>query len=291
MKDPLISIIIPCKNEGENIRQTINSIRENSDRTPHEIIVVDNASNDGCCDFLRNGKEEGIILVTIPDVHVNLAKNTGAKNAAGDIYVFCDPHVLVEKDWLQKLADTLSLPGIDAVSPGIKSPDKEQASVGGLTFDSNLNVKWLPRPGDISPVPVLPRSCLAVTKKTFEAVKGFDPGFRFYGYDDVEFTVKLWLFGFGAHLNPKVTISHIFRGFRPCALNIADLHFNLLRTAVLHFNQSRLSGIFAKIKNAPYFNEIFTDVILSDAPEQRRTYGEQRVNNDDWFMQKFNIAL
>lgn len=291
MKDPLISIIIPCRNDGENIRNTINSIRENSDTTPYEIIVVDCASDDGCCDFLKNGREEGIILVTTPDVHANVAKNTGAENATGDIYVFCDPHVLVEKDWLQKLAETLTMPGIGAVSPGIKSPDKEQASVGGLTLEPNLNVKWLPRPEDISPVPILPRSCLAITREAFAAIEGFDPGFRLYGYDDMEFTVKLWLFGFGAYVNPKVTISHIYHGFRPSALNIADIHFNLLRMAVLHFNQNRLSRIMTQIKNAPYFTGIYTDVIISGAPEKRKTYFKQRVYDDNLFMQIFNIPM
>lgn len=291
MKDPLISIIIPCKNDGVNVRNTINSIRENSAPAPYEIIVVDCASDDGCCDFLRDGKEEGVILVTTSDVHANVAKNTGAENAGGEIYVFCDPHILVEREWLQKLSESLTIPGIGAVSPVIKSPDKAQASVGGLALEQNLGVKWLPRPEDISPAPVLPRACLAITKEVFAAIQGFDSGFRLYGYDDVEFSLKLWLLGFGAYVNPKVTVSHIYNGFRPYALNIADIHFNLLRMAVLHFNQNRLSRITAQIKNAPYFTEIYTDVIISGAPEKRQTYFKQRVNDDNWFMQGFNIPI
>ena len=289
MNAPLVSIIIPCKNEGENVQNTINSIKENSGYTPYEIIVVDNASDDGCCDFLRKEKKDGIFLIDANGNNTDLARNTGAANANGDIFVFCDPHILVEKNWLQSLTDSLKLPGTDAVAPCIRPLNDDTVSVGGLAWGPKLFVRWLPAPQVITPVPVLPKSCFAVKRQVFELVGGFDTGFRMNGYDDVEFTLKLWLFGFGSFVNPAAVVRHIFRGSRPGTANNRDIHYNLLRLATLHFNQVRLNKIIAQIKDHEYFAAIFTTTVLSDALELRHGFLERQVNDDDWYTKKFGI--
>ena len=291
MKDPLVSIIIPCQNEGENVLNTINSIREKSGDTSYEIVVVDDASEDGCCDFLREKKKDGVILIETKSNHANMARNIGAEKANGDIFVFCDPHILVDDNWLKTLIDTLTVPGTGAVSPSIRPPEDEMFSVGGLTWGADLSLKWLPSSEGINSVPVLPKCCLAITRGAFESVEGFEEGFRLYGYDDVEFTLKLWLFDLGAVINSAVKVCHIFNGSRPYTVSNNDIHYNLLRMAILHFNQERLSRVIAKIKNYQYFNDIFTEVMLSDAPERRCSIIERRVKDDDWYFQKFNIPL
>lgn len=291
MREPLVSIIIPCKNEGENVLNTINSIREKSGNTFYEIVVVDDSSDDGCCDFLREKKEDGIILIDTENNHSDMARNAGAEKARGDIFVFSDPHIFVENNWLETLTKTLTMPEVDAVSPCISPPDDETVSVGGLTWGDDLSLRWLPSSEGVLPVPILPKSCLAITRKAFELVEGFDRGFRMYGYEDVEFALKLWLFGLGAYVQSAVAVKHVFRGARPRAVSINDIHYNLLRMAVLHFNQERLSRVIAKIKNHQHFIDIFTDVILSDAPERRRLIIERQVKDDDWYFQTFNIPL
>lgn len=291
MKEPLVSIIIPCKNEGENIRHTINSIKENAGPTPFEIIVVDDGSADGCCDYLRSSPETGVTLLTTPGVFGNRARNTGVTKAGGDIFVFCDAHIFVEKDWLEKLAGALAGPGIDAVAPGIKPHDSEGAAWGGLTWGSSMVMKWLAAAPGLTPVPVLPRSCLAVTRRAFEAVGGFESGFKVYGFEDVEFTLKLWLFGFGAYTASEATVGHLFRNVRPYTVKSEDMDYNLLWLAFLHFNQGRLGKIIASLKRKPNFAEIYADVMTGDAPERRKDYLARRVYDDDWFMQKFNIPF
>ena len=289
-KEPVFSIIIPCKNEGENIRNTIDSIKENTDKDSYEIIVVDDGSDDGCCDFLRNCPEEGVTLVN-PGERTGQARHIGTENAKGNIYVFCDAHIFVENDWLEKLAETLATPGINAVSPVFRNLDNEGLTWAGLTYRKNMKMGWLPNPGTLVPVPVLPRGCLAITRETFDAVGRFDKGFRMYAYGNVEFTMKLWLSGLGAYIDPRVTVRHILRDHISYPQNYVDIHYNLLRMAFLHFNQSRLNKIISQIKHKDYFPEIFTDVILSDALEQRNQHFANRVNDDDWFMNKFNIQL
>lgn len=291
MKDSLISIIIPCKNEGVNILNTINTIREKSGNTLYEVVVVDDASDDGCCDFLREKEEDGIKLINTNSNHADMARKAGAEKANGDIFVFCDPHILPESNWLKTLTDTLAMPGIYAVSPGIRPLSDETVLVGGLTWGGDLGLKWLPLSEGVMPVPVLAKSCFAITREAFEAVGGFGEGFRAYGYEDVEFTLRLWLLGFGAYVNSNVTICHIYNGSRPYTVSNDNIHYNLLRTAIIHFNQERLSRVISKINNYQYFIDIFTDVMLSDARERRISVIDRRVKDDDWYFQQFNISL
>lgn len=288
---PKVSIIIPCKNEGENINNTMQSIKTHSGSIPYEIIIVDDGSDDGCCDFLSSSDDACIRLLTTEGVHANRARNKGALISRGDILIFCDAHIFVEPEWLEKIIDSLAKPGIDAVSPGLKPHDYSGPAWGGLTWDANMTMRWMYCGQSLTAVPVLPGGCLAVTKEAFAAVGGFDQGFRVYGFEDVEFTLKLWLFGFSAYINPAVTVRHIFREQRPYALSYADIHYNLLRMAFLHFNQTRLKNIIELVKNNNYFAEILSDVILSDIWAERKKYFAERQFDDDWFTQKFNIIF
>lgn len=292
MIDPLVSIIIPCKNEGENIRHTITSIRENSGQTPYEIIVVDDASNDDCCDFLINGQIEGVTLVPATGVHANRARNMGADRARGQYFVFCDAHIFVEKDWLEKILEVLQKPGVDALSPCIKPHDYLGTALwGGLTWEPDMSMRWLPNHGVLTPVPVLTAGCLAIGRETFHAVGGFDKKFKVYGMEDVEFTLKLWLFGYQAYVTSEVTYRHIFRSAHPYPVKYEDIHHNLLRIAFLHLNKERISKIIGQIKSHPHFSGVLADLVLSNILADRLDYLARRKFDDDWFLQKFNIPF
>ena len=50
---PRISVIITAHNEGEELRRTVESVRENTQQ-PFEIVLVDDGSTDGSCDGLAD---------------------------------------------------------------------------------------------------------------------------------------------------------------------------------------------------------------------------------------------
>ena len=55
-KEILLSIIVPCFNEINTISEVIGKIKE-SPVNKKEIIIIDDFSNDGSREFLRNLKE------------------------------------------------------------------------------------------------------------------------------------------------------------------------------------------------------------------------------------------
>ncbi len=288
-----VSIIIPAKNEAGNVKMTVESMVNTPSTIPYEIIVVDDCSDDNCCRFIADDEghwqEKGVKLIKTGGLGAANARNAGAGQAKGDILIFSDAHVIVEKGWIEKIAATISLPGIDVLVPGIADYGNPAAMGFGQTWDAKLETVWLPAPKEVSPVPIAPSGLVAVKREVFDSVGGFEKGFKIWGYEDVEFSLKCWLFGFGVYVTPEVTVKHIFRKRHVYFVSPKEVNYNLIRMAVSHFNRERLVKTLNKIKSAPLMENILAEIAVSDAWKQRKEYINKRKYNDDWFMNKFQI--
>nr|WP_320133870.1 glycosyltransferase family 2 protein [uncultured Holophaga sp.] len=92
---PLISIVIPAKNEAGNIRPLVGEIRQAMDgRFDYELIYVDDGSTDETWDLLRSLREEGFerlrVLRHVKSSGQSLAVLTGARAAQGTWLVVLD---------------------------------------------------------------------------------------------------------------------------------------------------------------------------------------------------------
>lgn len=90
----MISIIIPTYNEEKYIGATLKHLKDNLS-IPHEIIVSDDKSTDNTILAASSYAD----LVHVPEVkHVTIAanRNTGAKLARGDIFVFTDSSCIIQ---------------------------------------------------------------------------------------------------------------------------------------------------------------------------------------------------
>ncbi len=120
-----VSVIIPAKNEGTNVKMTVDSIINNSSTIPYEVILVDDGSQDDCCRFLVDDpgywQGKGVKLIKTNSVGSANARNTGA--ACRD---FChqDNAYLISaaKEWsYEKAVYSMETPGY----PFWYRPDKE----------------------------------------------------------------------------------------------------------------------------------------------------------------------
>jgi glycosyltransferase involved in cell wall biosynthesis len=86
-----LSVIVPCYNERQTIRQIVEAIRK-SPYEPKEIIVVDDCSTDGTRDYLRDELAEMVDQILFHDVNKGkgAALRTGIKAATGDLVVIQD---------------------------------------------------------------------------------------------------------------------------------------------------------------------------------------------------------
>lgn len=292
MSGPLVSVIIPVKNEGINIFNTVKSVLGASNTTPYEVVVVDDGSRDRCCRFLSGSTSSGKVrLITTQGLGAARARNAGAAHARGEIFIFCDAHIFVEDHWIDRLIEPLLDGKLDAVCPGIAPHDRPNDVAGGFTWDEKLKFTWLPRPPKLSLTPLLPGGCLAVKAGVFFDVGEFDRGFVVWGREDEEISLKMWLFGYRLGVNPGVRILHVFRERHPYTVTWENVDHNLLRMAYSHFRSERIAKAIELIKNHPDSHRVERRVVESDVLTQRREYRQRRKRDDDWFFNRFRIPF
>lgn len=288
---PLISIIIPVKNEGDNVRSTITSLVNTRTNMSYEVIVVDDASTDNGCHFLRQQETgKNIKLITTEGIGAAAARNLGVEQSRGKYLIFCDAHLTFENFWIDRMLELVLTKKADGVAPGIASMTEPHKIGYGQKLDQKLGVVWYPNPHRPSPVAILPGGCFLVTREAFLKVGGFDRGFRVWGFEDIEFSIKMWLFGFTCLVHPSVKILHLFRQTHPYTVVHEHIYYNMLRMAYSHFNEQRIEATKKLIVYANA-NEIEDDVLTSGAAAQRIRYLAQRKRDDNWFFQHFQIPF
>lgn len=100
------TVIVPAYNEEAYLAETLDSIETASElltaksNACFETIVVDNNSSDGTAAIAR---ASGATVVFEPAQGISRARNTGARHAAGNVFVFIDADVIVPRDLLHTI--------------------------------------------------------------------------------------------------------------------------------------------------------------------------------------------
>jgi glycosyltransferase involved in cell wall biosynthesis len=118
MTSPIVSVIVPCRNEQDFIRKCLESLYDNSlPRETIEILVVDGGSTDNTQDVVRAfaRDHEGIRLLTNPRRSVPCAMNLGIRQARGAVIVKADAHSIFAPDYLTRCLQYLDQFGADNV--------------------------------------------------------------------------------------------------------------------------------------------------------------------------------
>ena len=102
---PLISVVVPCRNESQYIERTINSLlRQSNIPGKIEIIVVDGESSDGTKEILEKIKlkDSRIKIISNPEKITPVAMNLGIKNALGEYVALMGAHTIYDQSYLSE---------------------------------------------------------------------------------------------------------------------------------------------------------------------------------------------
>ena len=98
----MISIIIPCYNQGAYLQEAIDSVKLQT-YTDWEIIIVDDGSNDEeTLQELKHFKETGIIVIETTNKGVSAARNKGIENAKGEFILPLDADDKIAPEYLEE---------------------------------------------------------------------------------------------------------------------------------------------------------------------------------------------
>jgi glycosyltransferase involved in cell wall biosynthesis len=136
---PLVSIVIPCRNEERHIARCLESVLASDyPRERLEILVADGGSSDGTRSLLVRyvALHPTIVLLDNPRGTTPAGLNIAIQAASGDIVIRMDAHALCPPDYIPRLVAGLQESGADNVGgvlvtvPADDSPTAQAIAIG-----------------------------------------------------------------------------------------------------------------------------------------------------------------
>lgn len=293
MSKPEVSIVIPTHNEGKDVIATVDCILRNSLETRLQLIVVDDGSSDHSAAQLQQLASRGRIdLLRVENEGAVGARNLGAELARADIVGFVDAHCYTPVGWLQPLlAEFERSPSIAALSPVIGDTSHlHWRGYGATWIDDELAMHWLPRTEQVTEVPFIGGAATFVRKPIFRELKGFDSGIVRWGYEDIELSIRLWLFGHPVVVVPSSIIYHKFRRKFRYDIDYADVLYNKLRLIFLHFEGGRLRRLLRHHLQYPTAEDGLQRLYRDGTEERRDFLARNRLQTMDSFCDRFGLV-
>ena len=115
-----VTVVVPTSGRAGYLEVTLDSLRGQRTAVPHEVLVVDDGSTDATPDvaarfgarLVRHGERRSL----------NAARNTGVREARGNLIAFVDDDVFVPPGWLDALVGGAERhPGAEAFGGPIRA--------------------------------------------------------------------------------------------------------------------------------------------------------------------------
>jgi glycosyltransferase involved in cell wall biosynthesis len=194
---PLVSFVIPVKNDADRLRRCLTSILANDyPRELIELLVIDNRSTDGSD---RVARECGAVVLHSAHGSVAELRNRGARAALGTILAFADSDHEIDPHWIQTAIDVFADANVAATgAPCLAEPSANwvQQQYDGLRE----------RPATRQDVTWLGSGNLAVRRSAFHAVGGFNADLT--ACEDVDLCNRLLAAGHRIVADPALRSVH-----------------------------------------------------------------------------------
>lgn len=177
---PLVSVVIPCYNDGQYLDDSVGSIL-NQSFGDYEILIVNDGSTDAATlQKLSSFNHPKIKVLHKENGHLSSARNYGIKNAAGEIIVTLDADDMFEKKFIKKGVEQL------------QNDENTGAVTCYLRSFGLRKFKWKPLGGDVINFLYRQESCASAMfrKSCWQKIGGYDEQMK-TGYEDWEFWIRL----------------------------------------------------------------------------------------------------
>lgn len=254
--EPLVSIIIPTKDNLPFLEKCINGIKDKTTYENYELIVVDNNSEEtNTLTYLED--LDAMVLKYEDEFNFSSINNFAAEYANGDCLIFLNNDTLmITPDWIQAMLEHAQRPEVGAVGCKLLYPDGSIQHAGvvlGLSPDEETGVAGhvynkfcYEDPGYFGMINTI-RNYSAVTaaammirKSVFEEIGGFDEDLAVC-YNDVDLCLKLRERGYLIVYTPYAELYHYESVSRGCNIDIQEAKYMLNKWG-------------AVIKSDPYYS-------------------------------------
>jgi len=219
---PLVSIIIPFKNELQLLQACIASLIEKTSYENYEILLINNQSDERLVRYCKSlvKKHKTIKLLNF-DEEFNFSKlnNYAVSKTKGDFVLFLNNDIeVINNDWLTEMVAQLQQKNVAAVGAKLLYEDNTIQHSGIVVNKTgavhpnkgleDLSVGYFQRANYVQYVSGCTAACLLVKKPVFLQVDGFDEEQFKVAYNDVDLCLKIRQKGYFITYTPYAKLYH-----------------------------------------------------------------------------------
>ncbi|MDF1774675.1 MAG: glycosyltransferase [Rhizobiaceae bacterium] len=223
-KQPLVSVIIPTKDNLRLLRSCIQSILEKTTYQNYEILIVDNGSvKDETIGFFEEiEKKPNVHVLNYPKAfNYSAINNFAVSQARGSILALVNDDIeVISPDWMTEMVSWAIQDDIGCVGAKLYYPDDtvQHAGVilgtGGVANHCHLGLArgdpgYFGRATVHNNYSAVTGACLMVTKSIYQEVGGLNEQDLTVAFNDIDFCLRVQEAGFSNVWTPFAELYHL----------------------------------------------------------------------------------
>ena len=220
--EPLVSILIPNKDERDTLKQCLDSIKEKSTYHNYEIIIIENNSTkQETFDYYKeiDGKDNIRVVYWKSGFNYSALNNFGYTFAKGE-YILClnNDVSVITPDWLERMIGQCQRRQVGITGVKLYYPDDtiQHAGVivgiGGVAGAMFVGMKrersgYLRKAILQQDLSAVTAACMMVDRGAWEAAGGFNEDLA-VAFNDIDFCLKVREAGYLVVYEPNVELYH-----------------------------------------------------------------------------------
>ena len=221
---PLVSIIIPNKDETETLKKCLDAIAKSSYENYEVIIVENNSTEEATFSLYKKIESDKIRVVYYPDAfNYSKLNNFGASYANGTYYILMNNDIeVIETNWIEQMLSNCERREVGVVGARLYYPDNTiqhaglVVGVGGSLRGIGANLYqgmrrersgYMHRAAIQMNYSAVTAALLMVKKEVYDKVNGFEEELS-VAFNDVDFCLRIREAGYLIVYDPRVEAYH-----------------------------------------------------------------------------------